>query len=307
MIALAIVLAGGWHNSLRHALADLRFAWQSREASGDIVVIAIDASSIDRVGVWPWPRLLHAELIPQLQKADVQDIALDVDFSTPSDASSDRNFAEALQSAGGSVVLPSFHQPRTDRTTLHVNRPLQQFAEHSWPALVNVEVGSDGLVRRYPFGEKLDGKFVPSMASVLSGQYADNRAPFLIDYSIRTAGIPKVSFADVLRGDEATLQKLRGKKVIIGGTALELGDRFSVPNGVIMSGPVLQTLAAESLLQNRALQWTSSLVTLAGLCGLALIMMLSWRRVSAGRRVAMLLGMAVAIEAFAFALQTAFP
>ena len=100
MIALAIVLAGGWHNSLRHALADLRFAWQSRQASGDIVVIAIDASSIDRVGVWPWPRLLHAELIRQLQKADVQDIALDVDFSTPSDASSDRNFAEALQSAG---------------------------------------------------------------------------------------------------------------------------------------------------------------------------------------------------------------
>ena len=120
------------------------------------MVVAIDASSIDRIGVWPWPRLLYAELIRQLQKADVQDIALDVDFSTPSDASSDRNFAEALQSAGGSIVLPSFQQPRTDRTTLHVNRPLPQFAEHSWSALVNVEVGSDGLVRRYPFGEKLD-------------------------------------------------------------------------------------------------------------------------------------------------------
>ena len=293
MIALAIVLAGGWHNSLRHALADLRFAWQSRQASGDIVVIAIDASSIDRIGVWPWPRLLHAELIRQLQKADVQDIALDVDFSTPSDASSDRNFAEALQGAGGSIVLPSFQQPRTDRTTLHVNRPLPQFAEHSWPALVNVEVGSDGLVRRYPFGEKLDGKFVPAMAAVLAGQYDEKRTPFLIDFSIRTAGIPKVSFADVLRGDPATLQKLQGKKVVVGGTALELGDRFSVPNGVILSGPVLQTLAAESLLQNRALQWTSYIVTLAGLCLLALIMLFSWRRLSAGRRVALLAAMAV--------------
>ena len=258
MIALAIVLSGGWHGALRHVLADLRFAWQSRQASGDIVVVAIDAQSIDKIGVWPWPRLLHAELLRQLQKADVQDIALDVDFSTPSDAASDRNFAEALESAGGSVVLPSFQQPRTDRTTLHVNRPLQQFSEHSWPAVVNVEVGPDGLVRRYPFGEKLDDKFVPSMAAVLSGQYAEKRAPFLIDFSIRTSGIPKVSFVDVLRGDEATLQKLRGKKVIVGGTALELGDRFSVPNGVILSGPVLQTLAAESLLQNRALQWTST-------------------------------------------------
>lgn len=307
IIALAIVLSCGWHGALRHALADLRFAWQSRPATGDIVVVAIDAPSIDKIGVWPWPRQLHGELIRQLQKADVQDIALDVDFSTPSDAASDRLFAEALQSAGGSVVLPSFQQPGTDRTTVHINRPLKQFTDHSWPAVVNVEVGPDGLVRRYPFGERLDGKFVPSMASVLAGQYAENRAPFLIDFSIRTAGIPKVSYVDVLRGDPATLQKLKGKRVIVGGTALELGDRFSVPNGVIVSGPVLQTLAAESLLQNRALQWTSGLVTLAGLGVLALVMMASWRRVCAGRRVAMLLGMAVAIEAFAFLLQAAYP
>lgn len=307
IIALAIVVSCDWHSMLRHTLADLRFGWHTRQASGDIVVVAIDARSIDTIGVWPWPRRLHAELIRQLQKADVQDIALDVDFSTPSDAASDRDFAAALESAGGSVILPSFQQPGTDRTTIHVNRPLSQFAGHAWPALVNVEVGQDGLVRRYPFGETLDGSFVPSMASVLSGQYAEKRAPFLIDFSIRTAGIPKVSYADVLRGDPATLQKLTGKKVIVGGTALELGDRFSVPNGVIVSGPVLQTLAAESLLQNRALQWTSSLVTLAGLGLLGLVMLLIWRRFSAGIRVGLLIGTAVAVEAFAFLLQMVFP
>jgi diguanylate cyclase (GGDEF)-like protein/PAS domain S-box-containing protein len=307
MIALAIVLAGGWHGSLRNPLADLRFAWQSRQASGDVVVIAIDAPSIDKVGVWPWPRLLHSELIRQLQKADVQDIALDIDFSTPSDAASDRNFAEALENAGGSIVLPSFQQPGTDRKNIHVNRPLRQFAEHSWPALVNVEVGPDGLVRRYPFGEKIDGKFVPSMAGVLAGQYAEKRAPFLIDFSIRTTGIPKLAYADVLRGDEATLRKLTGKKVIVGGTALELGDRFSVPNGVILSGPVLQALAVESLLQNRALQWTSGVVTAAGLALLVLVMLGTWRRLSAGKRVALLLAMGVAVEAAAFLLQAIFP
>ena len=36
-------------------------------------------------------------------------------------------------------------------------------------------------------------------------------------------------------------------------------------------------------------------------------MLLSWRRLSAGKRVALLLGMAVAVEAFAFLLQAAFP
>lgn len=307
MIALAIVALGGWQSGLRHALADLRFAWQSRQASGDVVIIAIDAPSIDEVGVWPWPRLLHSELLRQLQKVDTQDIALDVDFSTPSEAAADRNFAEALKSVGGSVVLPSFQQPRTDRKDLHVNRPLQQFAEHSWPALVNVEVGPDGLVRRYPFGETIDGKFVPAMAAVLAGQYDEKRAPFLIDFSIRTTGIPKLSFAEILRGDEATLRKLNGKKVIVGATALELGDRFSVPNGAILPGPVLQALAAESLLQNRALQWTSGVVTAAGLALLALVMLATWRRLSAGMRVAMLLVMAVAVEAGAFLLQAVFP
>ena len=179
MIVLAIVLHGGWHGALRHVLADLRFAWQSRQASGDIVVVAIDAPSIDKIGVWPWPRLLHAELLRQLQKAGVQDVALDVDFSTPSDPASDRNFVEALESAGGSVVLPSFQQPGTDRTTLTSIARLQQFREHSWPAVVNVEVEPDGLVRRYPFGEKLDDKFLPSMAAVLAGRFdAEQRLPF---------------------------------------------------------------------------------------------------------------------------------
>src|SRR5258707_8059820 len=69
------------------------------------------------------------------------------------------------------------------------------------------------------------------MGAVLAGQYDAKPEPFLIDFGIRTASIPKVSYIDVLRGDEATLAKLRNKKVIIGGTALELGDRFSTPNG----------------------------------------------------------------------------
>ncbi|QWG24975.1 EAL domain-containing protein [Bradyrhizobium sediminis] len=310
VVALAIVLASGWHSTLRNALTDLRFAWQSRQASGDIVVVAIDAPSIEKIGVWPWPRRLHADLLRRLEGADVKDVVFDVDFSTPSDAASDRAFVEALQAAGGSVVLPSFKQPASDGgnvTAVHINRPLNQFGDHSWTAIVNVAVEPDGLVRRYPFGEKLDGQFLPSMGAVLAGQYSTRNAPFLIDFGIRAASIPKVSYADVLRGDEVTLNKIRGKKVIIGGTALELGDRFSVPNGGVVSGPILQTLAAESILQNRNLRWTSDVVALAGLCIISLIMMLSWRRLSAGVRVIVLVGMAAAAEAIAILLQAKLP
>jgi diguanylate cyclase (GGDEF)-like protein/PAS domain S-box-containing protein len=307
VIALAIVLSTGWHGALRNALTDLRFAWQPRDASGKVVVVAIDAPSIDQIGVWPWPRRLHADLLRRLEAAGSGDIAFDVDFSAPSDPASDEAFVKALRDAGGSTILPSFKQPTRNGGAIHVNRPLKPFSNQSWPAVVNVAVESDGLVRRYPVAEKLGDELLPSMAVVLAGQDANRRPPFLIDFSIRTASIPTVSFIDVLRGDPAALDKVRGKKVIVGATALELGDRFSVPNGKIVSGPVLQALAAESILQGRMLRWTSDVGMILGLGVISLLMMYSWRRLAPGIRVAVLVAAGAAIELAAALVQAKWP
>jgi diguanylate cyclase (GGDEF)-like protein/PAS domain S-box-containing protein len=303
VIALAIVLSTGWHGALRNALTDLRFAWQSREASGEIVVVAIDAPSIEQIGVWPWPRRLHAELLHGLAAAGAGDIAFDIDFSTPSDTASDEAFVKALREVGGSTILPSFKQPMPNGGAAHINRPLKPFSNQSWPAVVNVAVESDGLVRRYPFGEKLGDAVMPSMAVVLAGKDANRRPPFLIDFSIRAASIPVVSYVDALRGNAVALERLRDKKIIVGATALELGDRFSVPNGKIVSGPVLQALAAESILQGRTLRWTSDIGMILGLGVICLLMMYSWRRLAPGIRVVVLVGAGVAIELAAALVQ----
>nr|WP_157326928.1 EAL domain-containing protein [Bradyrhizobium cajani] len=307
VIALAVVLSTGWHGALRNALTDLRFASQSRVASGNVVVVAIDAPSIDQIGVWPWPRRLHAELLHRLEAAGAQDVAFDVDFSMPSDAASDEAFVNALREVGGSTILPSFKQPTPNGGAAHINRPLKPFSNQSWPAVVNVAVESDGLVRRYPFGERLGDALMPSMAVVLDGQDANRRPPFLIDFSIRATSIPSVSYADVLRGDTATLDKLKGKKIIVGATALELGDRFSVPNGKIISGPVLQALAAESILQNRMLRWTSDVGMMLGLGLICLLMMYSWRRCAPGVRVAILIAAGAIAELAAVLVQARWP
>jgi diguanylate cyclase (GGDEF)-like protein/PAS domain S-box-containing protein len=310
VIALATVLLAGWHATFRNTLTDLRFNWQPRKASGDIVVVAIDAPSIEKIGVWPWPRRLHAELLRRLQAAGVRDIAFDVDFSTPSDPASDRAFAEALQDAGGSVILPSFKQPGAggnDANAIHINRPLKAFEAQAWAAVVNVAVEPDGRVRRYQLGEKFGGEFLPSMGAVLAGQAGEKDGSFLIDFGIDSGSIPRVSYVDVLGGDRATLDSLKDKKVIIGGTALELGDRFSVPNGGVISGPVLQALAAESILQNRILHSTSDLVTLTGLLAISLIMMFCWRRLGAGMRVAVLAAIAAGVETVALLVQAKLP
>ena len=80
LCVLAIVVLSGMHNALQNAFTDLRFGWISRQASGQIALVAVDPPSLDEIGVWPWPRKLHAALIDRLESAGAADIAFDVDF-----------------------------------------------------------------------------------------------------------------------------------------------------------------------------------------------------------------------------------
>ena len=308
--AVALFLLTGAHNSLQNELTDLRFNWQPRQASGKIALIAIDSPSIESVGTWPWPRRLHADLLDRLVKAGASDIVFDVDLSSPSDPGSDQAFLAGLQKAEGSVTLPVFKQWSNDsenKKTIYVNRPLQQFSKHAWSATANVVVEPDGLVRRYSYGEVFDEGFLPSVGALLAGKFKKNEMPLQIDFSIDPRSLPIVSYADVLRGDPVALQKLEHKKIIVGATAVELGDRFSVPNGRVIAGVTLQALAAESILQNRALYSTSKLVTLGGLFVLGLVAVALWRGLSAGIRAVALVGMAVTIEIGATLLQARLP
>jgi diguanylate cyclase (GGDEF)-like protein/PAS domain S-box-containing protein len=294
------------HNALRSALTDMRFSWFPRQASGDIVLVAIDSPSIEEIGVWPWPRQIHADLIGKLESAGASDIVFDVDFSSPSNPASDQALVDALQKAGGSIILPSFKQLVGDRgngKTIHVNRPLPQFGKHAWSAVVNVAVESDGLVRRYPYGETLSENFLPSVGALMAGKYESKKEPLWIDFSIRADTVPMVSYLDVLRGNAAAMARLEGKKVIIGAIAVELGDRFNVPNGNVVPGAVLQVLAAESILQNRVLRPSSDLIILGGLGIIALLMSLLQRRLSASWRVTILIGLSVPVELCALLLQ----
>src|SRR5665213_54843 len=294
----------GFHNTLFKTLFDMRSAWSSREATGDIAIVAIDTDSIQKVGMWLWPRNLHARLLGQLQKAGVEDIAFDIDFSSPSSPEDDKAFASALKE-DGSVILPIFKQPNLG--TIHVNEPLKIFRPHSWSALVNVAPDENGVVRQYPYGDATNGQYVPSMAVQLVGTSQLNVGFFWLDFSIKSDSIPVFSYADVLDGVPKVLQSLKGKKVIVGGTALELGDRFTVADGKIMVGPVLQALAAESLLQNRALRKVGTSITWTIVLFLALGILLLGRRLSVFQRVVVLVTTSVLCELGAGVLQSHFP
>ena len=307
---LVIMLLTGMHDALRHALTDYRFNWTPRSASGDVVLVEMDPRSLEKIGVWPWPRQLHAELIGKLMSAGAREILFDIDFSSPTTPEADTVLTDSLRKADGSIVLATFKQSVKDRgdgQTIHVNRPIPQLAQHAWSAIVNVPADEDGVVRRYLYADVLDGNVLPSIGALLAGRPEVKQGSFLIDFGIRATSVPTVSYVDVLNGDPATLRTINDKKVIIGGTAIELGDRFNVPNGRIIAGPLLQALAAESIIQGRALRTTGPLLTVLGLGILILLMFAVWRSLSAPWRAGALVGLAMAIEGGSLLLQAQQP
>lgn len=309
LVGFAAVMCTTLPGLFNNAISDWRFSQITRPSTGKVVLVAIDPRSIESVGVWPWPRRLHAQLIDKLQAAGATDIAFDVDFSSASTPEGDAAFAAALAGAGGSVILPSFSQRGRgkDADHVHINQPLRQFQDSSWQALVNVTPDADSRVRHYPLGETLAAQFLPSMAALLAGRLDHSTSNFAIDYGIDAASVPVISYIDVLNDDAAALAAIRDKKVIVGGTAIELGDRFSVPRYRVLSGPMLQVLAAESLLQNRSIRSTSWVASLIWVAALALLMLLIWKRWSAGRRVLFLAGLAAGCEAVALLVQARSP
>lgn len=252
LIALVLLQIFGAVRVSDNNLRALMFTLDQRPVSGEIVLVDIDAASLEAVGEWPWKRSVHAELIDRLVAAGAADIAIDVDFSTVSDPTEDARLAKALDDAGGGVLLATFTQSadaRSDRMV--VNRPIRLFAERGWPATVNVRPESDGHVRAMPYGLVLNGEPIGSIAAALA--YSDKPVgdSFLIDFGIREDTMTRLSAIYVLSGYD--LSMLDGKRVLIGASAVELRDFFLVPSQGVISGHTLQALAAETLLQNRVI------------------------------------------------------
>jgi PAS domain S-box-containing protein len=274
LTALALA-AFGWIEPLEHRLMELRFWLSERPATGDLVVVELDNKSIEAIGVWPWPREQHAALIDRLTEAGARGIAFDIDFSSASTPAGDAALVAALSRAAPPVVLPVFKQYASlqrQEDQLRHTAPLPRFAAESRLASVNLQPGTDGLVRRYSLTQSSDGNMFLSMGAAFATVDQPSVDSFYLDYGIRPETIPHISYADIIDGkvDEA---RLRGKFIIVGATAIELGDDVTVPIYRSLPGVTLQALAYESIVQDRMLLRSSPAVTwivvlvLAGLAG----------------------------------------
>jgi len=270
LLSVALIYLLGGFEFLERARIDARYRLDSRSASQDVVLVEIDPHSLGMLPVWPWPRGYHATVVENLSKAGAATVAFDIEFSSRSDPDEDAQLSLALASSASNVVLPAFRQwqQREDGSKqLMFVKPLPELARHGRLASINVRPDGDGLVRSYETQATIDGESIPALGTLLAGGQASTVEEFYIDFGIDPDSIPRVSFVDVLTG-QFDPELIRGKSVIVGATAIELGDQITVPRHAALPGPLVQALAFESMRQERMLRRSGAMLTL----GLSLLL-----------------------------------
>lgn len=235
-----------------------------------ILLVTIDEPSLKKLGQWPWPRSLHADLIDRLSAGQPAGILFDVIFSDPGDPTRDKRLADALCDAGN-VLLPL---ARDDSVNYG------QSAAQMLPLLkcakgvghINVEADSDGVVRSLYMREGPPGAMAPQLAWLafaMSGQPSDmpgeSEQPISQDWhrdhAVRIPFIdpdthfPSVSYVSVL-GGEIPPEQLRNRLILVGATASGLGERFVTPLSPLAgttAGVEIQANVLNGLLQGRSI------------------------------------------------------
>jgi diguanylate cyclase len=253
IIAIAIMIGLGalatnasvWADN---ALRGVRDQVREHSASGQVVILEIDARSISKLNDWPWPRSHYADAIDTLSNANARTIAFDVDVSAQSNPGDDRHFSDALSRAGGAVILPVFRQlAGSGRQDMIESLPALQFRDSAMLASVNIHPESDGIIRLYPLGTRIADVPRPSLGAMVAEARGAVTGRFRIDGAINPDTIPRISFIDLIEG-RVPANLIQGRRVIVGATAIELGDRYAFAGRGVLPGVVVQALAAETLI-----------------------------------------------------------
>ena len=316
-------LLSGWQLQSGDFLFQTGNLHQEAESAGEIVVVGIDEKSLKELGqLQSWPRSYYAQLIDVLAESEARVIAFDVLFAeaTPDD----EQLAASIKNAGN-VILPvvysysdhSFMEADTVDGAGGFIRPLSLFEEEA-AALghANVLPDNDGVVRRLPLYIDDGYNAEPALALTAIAEYLrrssdiealpennslllagrsiplDSSAGMIINYiagatgSGDTTNFAIVPFVDAMNGeiDPALFQD---KIVLVGATAIGIGDIYWTPTGAEMNGVeihanVIHTIKTADFLRLQPI-WvnTAIILILALLCGLAVLRLrIRWAVVS---------------------------
>ena len=236
----------------------------------EIVIIAIDEESIARLGRWPWPRTVHADLLNRLTQAQTTAVGFDILFSEKESLENDRLFAEAIEKNGR--VFLAVAPEKSVNSHISELLPIPTIAEYSAGfAHVDTELDIDGICRRVYLYAGLGDAHWPILGLALQQAIHDyplipapnktqssdtgwvRSTPLLIPFYGPPGHFTHYSYIDVLSG-KIGLEHLKGKIIFVGATATGMGDAVSTPvsgQHQRMPGVELNANIAAALLESR--------------------------------------------------------
>lgn len=165
------------------------------KADSNLVLLAIDESSLEAFGRWPWPRDRHGYVVRYLKQAGAKAVVFDVMFFEPDENAEefDQSFADDLKAAGN-VFLPMLFQleptsippdlqalatvkvegPDAGRVTMAetyagVKLPIPVLAQQARGlGVINLSADADGPTRRIPLLREVKGSPVPHLSLALA-------------------------------------------------------------------------------------------------------------------------------------------
>jgi len=215
--------------------------------SGEIVFVAIDEHSTQRIGAWPWSRRKLAELINRATLAKADAVFFQPGLDDHAEPAGDQALAKAIERSGRVTLSVRTRQGTGLRGERSVRGPTSQLARYARLADTSLFYNYQQAVWRAPFASSYDGQPIAGMATALSGRKGlPTSGDFRIDYSVEVAKIPRIDAADLLEGLTPDSQ-LKGKTLIIGFDGEAFGDQVWIPGRGRMGRSYVQLLGAETL------------------------------------------------------------
>jgi CHASE2 domain-containing sensor protein len=275
LIAVAANLSGLLVR-LDHLIFDVGQRLNWRAVPNDVVIVAVDKESLDRLGRWPWPRDQHARLLHKLCADKPAVIGFDIAFSEKSDDPvADALLAEAM-AACGNVVLPLVIEFSSVGGQLLESPPIRElFSSAAGIGRIGVRLDGDGVARSVDLREGVGEAAWPLLASELlrvasklppeaGNRQSTGRQPASSPLILRQATrrfsyfgppqtVPHISYASIVAADLPP-GTVTGRIVLVGATAVGLGDALMTPVsslGQPMSGVEVQANLVLSMRDGR--------------------------------------------------------
>ena len=247
--AICLILLGHQNNWLERfdlRILDVAMAGMAAEPDPSIVIVEIDDASLAQLGSWPWGREIHAAMIDNLAGANPSAIGVDILYIEQSNVDADEQLGRAIAAAGNVVLAHSFADVFLPEQQTVAVMPVSAVGEGAARfGHVGVQLDSDGTVRRFDLTATEGGKtYSHFAASLLAGtpEALDEHAPARAIIPYNKAGAFRTEPAVNVVDNAFIAEFFKGKTVLVGSTALGLGDQYSVPGyaGGLMSGVEMQ-------------------------------------------------------------------